>query len=144
MPSFPYRYMPIRLLRSSHSLQLCPTVRMIWQRHCLSHRQVQQVINGKEWFSVKQAVVNLLAAGAIASSYTPLTSTPGEADLYCVVTNVNNCSTTSNVSGAVIISPAIADNTVVSSPASVCSNTAPATLTGRISFRWSRNWKLHI
>ncbi|MBK7710040.1 MAG: hypothetical protein IPJ37_02995 [Bacteroidales bacterium] len=68
-------------------------------------------------------------AGAISGSYTPLTTTPGTTYYYCVVTNASNCTTTSNVSGSVIVSSAIADNTVSSQP-SVCSNTAPATITG--------------
>lgn len=63
-------------------------------------------ITNYQWYltSVANNSGGLPIPGANASSYTPSTAGTGTLYFYCVITNSNGCTTTSIVSGAVIIS----------------------------------------
>ena len=62
-------------------------------------------ILGYQWFSntTSSNAAGTLITGATSASYTPSTANSGTLYYYCVVTNSNGCSFTSNVSGAITV-----------------------------------------
>lgn len=104
-------------------------------------------ISGYQWYSNSTASNSggTLIAGAISSSYTPLTAAAGALYYYCIVTNSNGCSTTSNISGAVIVT---GFPTITAQPSTVtqslCLNAAATTLSVTASgisltYQWYSN-----
>jgi gliding motility-associated-like protein len=57
---------------------------------------------------------------ATSSTYTPSSSAPGTLYFYCRVTNSNGCTDTSNVSGALVISPMVATPTATTTVQPTC------------------------
>ena len=86
-----------------------------------------------EWFSNTTAS-NIggtsVASGVALSSYTPSIIATGTLYYYCVVTNNFGCTATSNVSGAVIVSPPIINNTISGGGQFVCAGEMLGQLSG--------------
>lgn len=79
-------------------------------------------ITGYQWFITTNN--NNTSGAAIpfatSSSYTPSSANIGTIYFYCKVTNSNGCTTTSNVSGALIVSPNIATPTATATQQPTC------------------------
>ncbi|MEI6576037.1 MAG: Ig-like domain-containing protein [Bacteroidota bacterium] len=79
-----------------------------------------------QWYkNASNANTGGTTVGTNNSSYTPLTTTAGTLYYYCVITNSNGGTKTSNVSGSVSVTalPSI-PSSVTSTPTSVCSGSA--------------------
>lgn len=106
----------------------------------VSASQVSGTITGYQWYS-NAAPVNSggnQIIGANSQFYLPTSAVAGTLYYYCVITNSNGCSVTSNVSGAVIINPLPTIGYIISPSSTVCAGTA-VTLngTGGISYTWN-------
>ena len=80
-------------------------------------------ISGYQWYKNSSASNSggTSVSGASAASYTPSTATAGTLYYYCVVTNSNGGTVTSNVSGAITVTTLPANPTsVVASPSTIC------------------------
>lgn len=79
-------------------------------------------ISGYQWYSNTTAsnTGGILIPGATSATYTPPATPIGTHYYYCVITNSNTCKTTSAVSGAVIINPAIASPTAGTTSQPTC------------------------
>jgi len=100
------------------------------------------VITGYQWYltSVANNSGGLAIPGATGSSYTPFTAGTGTLYFYCVVTNSNGCSTTSNITGAVTINPKpTAPTGSVTAPSSCANATGAIVLTAPtgVNFEYS-------
>jgi hypothetical protein len=65
-------------------------------------------ISTYQWYSSTDATIGNaddVQVGTNSDTYTPPTTTVGTMYYYCVVTNSTSCSTTSNMSGAIIVRP---------------------------------------
>ena len=71
------------------------------------------------------------ANGAQTNSYTPQATSAGTLYYYCIVHGGCGSDITSSISGAFIVNPVIANNTV-SGAQSICTGTTPAGLTGTL------------
>jgi hypothetical protein len=83
------------------------------------------------------------SSSATTDTYTPVTSTQGTLYYYCTVTNGNSCTTTSNVSGAIVVQNGTSFNTQPSSATqNICLNgtatalTVAATGGGSTTYQW--------
>ena len=95
---------------------------------------VTATISNYEWFRSETATNSggtSMQSGATLSSYTPATTGLGPLPItyyyYCVVTNGNGCTATSNVSGPVTVNPTIANN-IIYGDNSICSSDTPLQL----------------
>ncbi len=104
-------------------------------------------ISGYQWYSNTTASNSggTLIAGATTSSYTPVTTVAGTLYYYCIVTNSNGCSITSNISGAVIVT---GFPTITAQPStaiqSLCLNAAATALSvtasgTALTYQWYSN-----
>ncbi|MEI8203994.1 MAG: hypothetical protein WCH34_13320 [Bacteroidota bacterium] len=82
-------------------------------------------VTGYQWYKNTTASNSggTLLSGATSSSYTPLTTAAGTLYYYCIVSNTN-CTTKSNVSGAII----------VNSPPTITLGTSPVACFGNTTF----------
>ena len=85
-----------------------------------------------------------LISGVTTASYTPTTGTAGSSYYYCVISNTNNCSVSSAVSGLITINalPTITSQSTVA--ATYCQNDAANALTvtatgSALSYQWYSN-----
>ncbi|MCX8481095.1 MAG: gliding motility-associated C-terminal domain-containing protein, partial [Sediminibacterium sp.] len=103
-----------------------------------------------KWYSnsVKAKTNGTQIAGAQNTTYLPNTTNINNLYYYAVITNTNNCSDTSDVSGLITIlsQPTIDNIDQPLSYQSVCANSTPATLTvvsnggvGQPNFQWFQN-----
>ncbi len=81
-------------------------------------------ISGYQWYnnSIANNFGGTPVAGATSSTITPSTAVGGTLYYYCVVTNSNGCTMTSNVSGAVVVN-ALPTAVTVSGGGTFCNNT---------------------
>ena len=97
-------------------------------------------ITGYQWYSNSTAANSggNQIIGATSQFYLPSSAVAGTLYYYCVITNSNGCTITSNVSGAVIINPLPTIGTNISPSTSVCMGSA-VTLngTGGVSYTWN-------
>jgi hypothetical protein len=94
---------------------------------------------GYQWYSNTSASNSggTLISGATSSSYTPLTTAVGTLYYYCIIVN-SGCSTTSSVSGGIVIT-ALPTVTATPTSASMCLSGSPVSITasGATSYIWS-------
>ena len=81
-------------------------------------------ITGYQWYvnTANSSFGGTLISGATAATLTPSTATAGTFYYYCIVTNSNNCTALSNVSGALVIN-ALPTIVTVTGGGAVCNNT---------------------
>ena len=106
-------------------------------------------ITNYQWYANASAInTGGTAVGTNSSNYTPLTSASGTLYYYCVVSNSNGCTKTSNVSGdiAVYASPAISNhpststqNLDLNATATTLSVTATAGSGSITNYQWYSN-----
>lgn len=104
-------------------------------------------ISGYQWYSntIASNSGGTLISGATGSSYTPSTSASGTLYYYCVVRNSNNCTRTSNVSGAInVTGPPTITSHPSTTPQTVCLNGTTTALSvsatgSSLTYQWYSN-----
>jgi hypothetical protein len=107
-------------------------------------------VNTYQWFSNTVSsnsggtLVATSNSSLLTNSYNPVTSSAGTLYYYCIITNSNSCSITSNVSGGVVVSNGSAP-TITTQPVTgtqnICINNAATALTlvatgSNLTYQW--------